>query len=114
LIEALRSNSSDSVEHCDKMKDYTCRLFEHALFGSDSYGRLIVNGMEERHIVSLGKSLTDFRIYKREVHDKYYEIAFKIMPKDPINYERYIHSLLHYSSHSSHKHNYEKVIAFMI
>jgi hypothetical protein len=96
------------------MKDYTCRLFEYALFGSDSYGRLIENGMEERHIVSLGRSLTLFRIYKREVHDKYYDIAFKIMPKDPIIKENYIHSLLHYSSHSPHKHNYEKVIEFMI
>ena len=85
MIEALRFNSLVSVEHCDKMKDYTLRLFEHAFFGSDSYGRLIMDGMEERHIVSLGKSLTEFRIYKKEVHDKYYEIAFKIMPKDSIN-----------------------------
>ncbi len=114
MIEAFRYNSTVSIEHCGQMKDYTCRLFEYALFGSDSYGRLIENGMEERHIVSLGRSLTLFRIYKREVHDKYYDIAFKIMPKDPIIKENYIHSLLHYSSHSPHKHNYEKVIEFMI
>lgn len=114
MIEAFRHNAKVSKEHLDYMKDYTCRLFKYAFFGADRHGKLMANGMEERHIVSFGKSLTEYRIYNQEVHDKYYELAFKMIPKDPIIKEKFIHSLLHYVSQSPHKHNYEKVIAFMI
>ena len=114
LIEAFRYNSKVNQEHSYSMRDYTCKLFEYAFFGTDKRGRLLANGMEARHIVSFGKSLTEYRIYNQEVHDKYYEIAFRKMPTDPLLKEKYINSLLHYSSQSVHKHNYEKVITFMI